>query len=70
MKYIAFCGLAIFMLGTWITEYKLNKDTDDFRCYYQQEFKHRAENGMCPGYWKSCKHCTYKKNYDKENKLK
>ena len=68
LKFIAIGVIIIFVLGTWLTEVKLNNDSDDFRCYRRLEFKKKVADGLCPGFDKSCKHCVFKKNYDKEIK--
>lgn len=53
------------MVSIWVTEYVLNSESDNYKCYLKREAKREAEGGKCPGYWSYCKKCTYKKNHDK-----
>jgi len=65
MKYIILSIIGLFLAGTYWTEYRLNKTTDDYRCYLGQEYAEKASENKCKGYYKYCSGCIYKKNYDK-----
>ena len=68
IPYIALGLVFLLMIGTYITEHALNKDSENYKCLMKQQFRGKAYADKCPGYDKSCKKCQYKKNYDKEVK--
>jgi hypothetical protein len=66
MVYVGLGIMTLIFALVLVTEYRMERNEENYSCYRKMEFRRKASGCKCPGYDKSCKGCQYKKNFDRE----
>ena len=59
-------GATILLILVLITDHRMERDKEFYKCYCKQEYRGDASNFKCQGFGKACRHCVYRKNFEKE----